>query len=58
MKNSKIWNPEKIYFVILLPPMAHKSNGGINGSVREFSIFLFIEFVGFGFMTHEGLEVE
>jgi hypothetical protein len=31
MKNSKIWIPEKNYFVLLLPLMAHKSNGGIMG---------------------------
>jgi hypothetical protein len=31
MKNSKIWIPEKNNFVLLLPLMAHKSNGGIMG---------------------------
>jgi hypothetical protein len=31
MENSKIWIPEKNYFVLLLPLMAHKSNGGIIG---------------------------
>jgi hypothetical protein len=33
MENSKIWIPEKNYFVLLLPLMAHKSNGGIIGAV-------------------------
>ncbi len=31
MENSKIWIPEKNYFVLLLPLIAHKSNGGIIG---------------------------
>ncbi len=31
MENSKIWIPEKKIFVLLLPLMAHKSNGGIIG---------------------------
>ncbi len=28
MENTKLWNPKKNYFVLLLPPMAHKPNDG------------------------------
>ncbi len=40
MENSKIWIPEKNYFVLLLPLMAHKSNGGIIGYRAKVSHFL------------------
>jgi hypothetical protein len=36
MENSKFRIPKKIYFVILLPPMAHKSNEGIIGFCLNF----------------------
>jgi hypothetical protein len=31
MENSKLWNPKKNYFVLLLPTMAHESIGWIEG---------------------------
>ncbi len=39
MENSKIWIPVKNYFVLLLPLMAHKSNGGIVG-LKSIRIYL------------------
>jgi hypothetical protein len=31
MENTKVWNPKENHFALLLPPMAHKPNEGIDG---------------------------
>jgi hypothetical protein len=36
MENTKLWDPKKNYFVLLLPPMAHKPNEGIDGRLQNF----------------------